>query len=377
MHAPQSSTISSPQSPADKWEVLRNLSAARVEYGLTDRDLNILQALISFHPGAELDLTKPLVVHPSNQSICDRLHGMASSTMRRHLARLVDTRVILRRDSPNGKRYARRYGGEKVAYGFDLSPLARRALEFENSARAAKVAEQSLKRLRETVSLMRRDLAALTIYGQNHAADALPWDAYEDMAILTARSLRRKLKMADLVDLEKRLAQALQEVKAITDPLFSEKMGTNDAQNGQHYQSSKKDTYESEEPLIETVLDPEQSETKAPPRVLNQSNPPDLKYVLVTCPEIQTFTQSPIRSWPEMIKAADSIAMMMGIAKSLWLETKNTMGPGLAATTLAAMLERYTEIRSPGAYLRKLTNKAATGTFSPGPMLRSLAMKAV
>lgn len=86
--------------PVSKWNVLRDLAVARHHFGLSDRDLSVLQALLSFWSGTELPADRALVIHPSNQTICDRLNGMANSTMRRYLARLVDAGLLLRRDSP-------------------------------------------------------------------------------------------------------------------------------------------------------------------------------------------------------------------------------------------------------------------------------------
>ena len=69
-----------PPSGANKWEVLRELAAGREVFGLTDRDMTVLQALVSFHQttilgGNESDL----VIHPSNRAICERLNGMPCS----------------------------------------------------------------------------------------------------------------------------------------------------------------------------------------------------------------------------------------------------------------------------------------------------------
>jgi len=41
-------------------------------------------------------------------------------------------------------------------------------------------------------------------------------------------------------------------------------------------------------------------------------------------------------------------------------------------TRMAAMLERFADIRSPGGYLRALFAKAKVGTFSCGPMIMAL-----
>ena len=71
---------------------------------------------------------------------------MAPATLRRHLAVLVDAGLIIRRDSPNGKRYARKDRGGEIAFafGFDLSPLVARAAEFASSAEAVREEERGV-----------------------------------------------------------------------------------------------------------------------------------------------------------------------------------------------------------------------------------------
>ena len=125
----------SPEATAHKWTVFRALCAAKLRLGLTERSLAVLDALLTFHP--ETVLTgDDLIVFPSNDQLALRAHGMAPSTMRRHLALLVDAGIIIRRDSPNGKRYARKSAGGSLshAFGFDLAPLVARAAEFETIA---------------------------------------------------------------------------------------------------------------------------------------------------------------------------------------------------------------------------------------------------
>ena len=62
----------------------------------------------------------------------------------------------------------------------------------------------------------------------------------------------------------------------------------------------------------------------------------------------------------------------MGISPDAWTKAQQEMGPEVAAITLAAMLQRISEIKSPGGYLRALTRKATDGAFSPGPMVMAL-----
>ena len=60
--------------------------------------LAVLSALLSFHRGKELADDDALIVFPSNAALSERAHGMAESTLRRHLAALVRAGLILRRD---------------------------------------------------------------------------------------------------------------------------------------------------------------------------------------------------------------------------------------------------------------------------------------
>lgn len=369
----------------NKWEILRELVAARLAFGLSDRDLAVLEALVSFHPGNLIGGNKDTpIVHPSNASICERLKGMASSTMRRHLFRLVETGLIARRDSPNGKRYARRYAGEKVVFGFDLTPLLARHSEICAAAEAARARDEHMTRLRETVSLMRRDLAGLATYGASLRPDMGLWDQLADLAALSARALRRRLEAGDLEAMKADLTLALDTARNVLEPrVKTEESSINPAENEQHLQNSNTDLHD---------LEPCLEKAKAAALVLNDEplDAPDgctgepepalpnipLGLVLSVCPEIHTYADEKIRHWHDLVRAADLIRPMMGISPSAWDEAKTLMGPEQAAAVLAAMLERFGDIRSAGGYLRSLSDKAAVGAFSCGPMIMALMRKA-
>lgn len=383
-----------PPNGVNKWEMLRELAAGRSAVGLSDRDMTVLQALVSFHPATLLGGNDAdLVVHPSNRAICERLNGMPCSTMRRHLAHLVQAGVIVRRDSPNGKRYARRYDDRKIAYGFDLSPLVLRFQEFCAAAEHIRACEQRLKRLREAVSLMRRDLAGLAEYGATARPDLRIWDGFSDMAVLAARALRRKLGQTELLEMKADLSQALDKARQILEPSETIDTSTTESRNEQHYQNSNIDSYDSElgfekakaaplgavsetgkhgvdEPDPDRESDPGQP-CSIPANDEKLPNIP-LALVLTSCSEIQTYAGSGIRHWHDLVRAADIVRPMMGISLSAWEEAKVEMGPEEAAVVIAAMLERFAEIRSHGGYLRHLTDKAARGGFSSGPMIMAL-----
>ncbi|WP_264214103.1 plasmid replication protein RepC [Leisingera thetidis] len=385
------------QSAVSKWDALRDLAAARKTYGLNDRDLSVLQALISFLPGTEVDPRPGVtVVHPSNRTICERLNGMPGSTMRRHMAKLVAAGILIRRDSPNGKRYVRRYQGERVAYGFDLSPLAVRFAEFADAAEAERALAARIKAVRETVSLMRRDLLNLALLGAAERPEISVWDQFQDLAQLTARDLRRKLGLAELAEIKARLAAAILDTKSHLQTLFAEEPGTSGSQNEHHYQSSKKDSFESEQavkpahgPNTESKDATGYAEKHSEERPVHReppSLPPEapapggpslpLRLILAACGEIQSYADGAIRHWTDLLRAADTVRPMMGISAAVWDEAKTAMGAAEAATVVAAMLERFSDIRSPGGYLRHLSAKAMSENFSSAPMVMALARKA-
>jgi len=375
-----------PPSGVNKWEALRELAAARIAFGLSDRDLSVLQALVSFHQATIVGGNhSETVVHPSNKAICERLNGMPCSTMRRHLANLVQTGFVVRRDSPNGKRYARRYGDEKIAFGFDLAPLAQRFVEVCEAAEAVRAAEERYKRLRSTVSLMRRDLAGLVDYGRSLRPDRAIWDQASDLCVLTARDLRRKLDFAELQQIESALSEALNAIRDLLEPVQSQDMSTNEVTNEQHYQNSNKDSYDFE-PRLEkaqgegSVSDPATAlvvEGGTDELVSVDNNLPriPLGLVLAACSEYRTYAERPVRHWHDLVRVADVIRPMMGVSPSAWEEAKQYMGPEEASVVILAMLERFGDIRSPGGYLRSLSAKAALGEFSCGPMIMALMRK--
>lgn len=368
-----------PARPVNKWELLRELSKAQAAFGVSERDLTVLQGLLSFFPDDALGGNAEMVVFPSNKAICERLNGMPCSTMRRHLARLVEAGLLQRRDSPNGKRYVRKHGEERVAFGFDLSPLYCQSEEIARAAEAVREAEERVRRLREVVSLMRRDLAALAEFGDEMQPGLGFWDQLRDKAALTARALRRKLSIEDLAAYRADLEALLDQARNIIDGPETEEMNTNDAQSERHHHNSNKESIDLEPALEksgaaagvpdvdtnEPVADVDEQDTRHLPKI-------PLHLVIAACPSLKTFYQGEIRHWHQLFVAACHVRPAMGISASAWEEAQRFMGPEQASIVVAAMLERFADIRSPGGYLRALTTKAAAGEFSCGPMVMAL-----
>jgi replication initiation protein RepC len=152
----------------------------------------------------------------------------------------------------------------------------------------------------------------------------------------------------------------------------SEDMSGNDAHNERHYQNSNTDPLlDSEQSLprrLEETPAPESKPMRAPVRAFS------LALVLQACPDITMYTKggSGIATWRDLINAAGVVRPMLGVSPSAWAEACGVMGDEQASIVLAAILQRDAMIRSAGAYLRNLTEKAREGQFSVGPMILAL-----
>lgn len=338
-----------------KWALFDDLRLARAALGVTDRDLTVLWAMLSFLPGPDLCDASGLVVFPSNAALSDRTHGMAESTLRRHIAALVAAGLVARHDSPNGKRYARRGrdGAVTVAFGFDLSPLLVREATIRQAAQAAREAAEAAAAAREVAVLALRDLRAM-----------LDWIGGDDAPALRARieglALRVRRRMAP--DAARALAEeakgAVAEAKS---SLCSGGMGGNADGDGRQHTESKDGFIDSDSAATSDDDDRSDDAATVP-----------LHLVVRACPDIALYATAPIRRWRELCGAADRVRPMMGVSRDAWDEARGVMGDPQAAMVLAAILQKSTRVRSPGGYLRQLTRAAARGRFRPGGMILSL-----
>ncbi|MBF9235695.1 plasmid replication protein RepC [Microvirga alba] len=363
-----------PEAIAEKWKVLDNLREAKDAIRVSDRALSVLNALLTFHQDATLTLGSELIVFPSNRALSLRSNGMTPATLRRNLASLVEAGLIIRRDSPNGKRYARKGEGGQIeqAFGFDLSPLVARAGEFEVLAKEARAQAKARYLLREEISLLRRDILKTIAIGLQEDL-AGPWAAYAERlrahGDMPPRNAGRELLEAVATELR---ALWREVDKCLTDSLKTEEMSANESQTERHYHNSNTNPFlDSENGLqkgLEETLAPE-SETTRPPL---KTYP--LSLVLQACPDIAMYTRGGvgISSWREFYAAAEVVRSTLGISPSAWAEACEAMGEEQACITVGAVLQRSEAIRSAGAYLRSLTERARNGQFSLGPVLMAL-----
>ena len=368
-----------PEATANKWLVFQDLCTAKLRLGLPHRSLTVLEALLTFHP--ETVLTgDDLIVFPSNDRLALRAKGMAPTTMRRHLAFLVDAGIIIRRDSPNGKRFARKTAGGSIsqAFGFDLAPIVARAAEFKSLAQDVDADQRALKYAREQISLARRDIVKLIAAGLEEGVPVpatgqgpSTWEAVHALYRTIAARIPRAGALAEIEPIAGELTGLAQRLVNILEThVKTLKVGANDRQTGRHIQNSNTNHPTELEPGLQESRAARVEPNRQPSDATERSYP--LGMVLKACPDLADYAKGGISSWRDFLAAAAVIRPMLAISPSAWEEAQTVMGEAAAAVVVACILQRATAIKSAGGYLRELTRKAETGQFSLGPMLMAL-----
>ena len=376
-----------PEKVVHKWQVLRAICAAKARVGVSERALAVLDALLSFHPETTLG-GEGLIVFPSNHQLSLRAHGMAPATLRRHLSALVNCGLILRRDSPNGKRFARKGQGGTIemAFGFDLAPLVARAEEFEAWAEEVRAEERALRLVRERITLCRRDIAKMIATGVEEAVPVggilskngggagqgiSSWADIHGLYRAIMDRIPRSGTLQELEPIAEELTLLAEEILGLLEThVKSTNMDANESQIERHIQNSNPNNLIALEPAFRERQGAKSEAHSEAVRSPQQDFP--LGMVLEACPDIGDYAKNGISNWRDFLVVAAMVRSMLGISASAWAEAQSAMGEIPAAIVVAAILQKATAVTSAGGYLRELTRKAAAGEFTIGPMLMAL-----
>ncbi len=322
-------------SPPDIWAVFRALRDARCIFGLKPGHIQTLQALLSFLRPGQGD-----TVFASNLEICRRVGGIDERTLRRHIDRFVDLDMIVRHDSPNRKRYrVSSRDGEVLSFGFSLSPLLQRAGEFLSAA-----AEQEEIR-REQIFLRKQILVGLA-----HIEGAEPGSPFAESA---RKAMRRKLTVVEYRSLLDQVTYQLGQMSTVVDVVISTKLPANDGQIVRHYSKSDKEKNESEEDENNLL--------------------PSVPTLTAACREAMAFSPTPLRTWDDVERHAQSLAPMMGIQLGTFHEASKRVGSMKAAIAVFILLQLGERIRNYAAYFHSITLGKKAAAFRPKAILEKLS----
>ena len=335
------------------------------QLGLKAADILLLDMLGAFSQEGDWAEDARPIVWPSNATLMTRT-GFSLSALKRRVRRLAEAGLIAFVDSPNGKRWGRRdrAGHITEAYGFDLTPLRARTLEFEALERQLQAEQERRSWLHRRITITRRSLQAdLDAAMMNHPL--AQWD--RPRALLAALLTRIPKRTSPLGLVETMLARLERLRGHIARRLHGNRL--------------EADTMRViSEPHIPTTNQPESVKNPAAETLfVEPASEISLTDIERVCPEFVSWGehfQDPPKDWPSLARLADALHAMIGISAPTWAAARATLGPHTAPAALALIFEKTCRgiVTAPDAYLRGLLRRAPRGELRLERSFRSERM---
>jgi replication initiation protein RepC len=343
-----SEVLSADNTIPERHIVVATLRNAAPRLGLSASVISTLDAMLSCLAPKRNHHT----VFASNATLTFRRNGISDRTIRRHAAALQEIGLLVRRDSPNRKRFTKHnsHEGKALRFGFDLSPLFARLHEI--AAMAAEVLRE-----REQIDYLRAKIRA--------AANAsLTENPNDETALNIFRILRRKLTLHDCEQILSDLPVTEVEAEGTDDQTsnLSTTMTASDGQFVRHHHKSNKEYIDKERVTLK-------KETPLP--ILDA--PITIPELLSACPEAAEFSLRKIETIHDVVAHARTLAPMMGISSQNYEAAHQRLGALRAAATVWAIMQFHDKIKAVGAYFRSITTGSKSEGFSPEKLIRRLA----
>ncbi|GAA5658229.1 hypothetical protein Brsp06_04613 [Brucella sp. NBRC 13694] len=350
-------------------------------------EAHLLVALINTAPSESYDKGGRPIVFKSNATLAFEI-GRSEGRVSRILSRLFDAGLVTMQDSGNYKRYPVRNGNGSIAdaCGIDLRVLIARFPEFDGMVRKAKAEKKSfnanLRRYRGAVRNLRYALASIEDLPARLRAliekrfarvlDAVGIASKASSAVLRratgliewiverAMQLPRRDQFSDRYE-DSTCPYAENDThKQITNP-YSLENSRGEMHSANAEQLNYPNTGFAGKRAFEKSLGHNSS-------ILNQpQHPPQalvgLQDLLRAIPALTTYGMSRPRTWAELARLAPPICRMAGISEDARRRAVDQMGEQAAAIAIAITLQKFDEqkVKSPGGYLRAMTERAAVG----------------
>ncbi|MDR7126680.1 plasmid replication protein RepC [Pseudotabrizicola sp. 4114] len=329
----------------DRFSLIEVIRKASTLLGLKAPVIGTLDALLSCLPPKR----SHNFVFASNATLAFKRNGISDRTIRRHITQLANAGLLMRSDSPNGKRFTKSdlSTGSILRFGFDLSPL------FKSYDQICAMAEDCTRQASH-ISFLRTKIRCAI-------ARTRELDEANSDTETALRALRRKLSAEELCNILDGFASDEENQATDTDADMSTKveMSATDGQNVRHHQNSKKE-----------LIDSDGAERVASAQ--SQGKEVTIRNLMEACNEAASYLQHPVESMADVIGHARTLAPMMGIDSAAYHAAEDRHGTIGTAVTVWSLLQLQGKIRKTGAYFRAITTGKRSQTFNPWALVKSL-----
>jgi replication initiation protein RepC len=364
-------------------QILAAFKRAAPSLGIAPRLRDAIDTLMAYTQPQDWEADSRPIVWPSNSALQEQL-GLCRRQVQYLIRALVDERLIVPVDSPTGRRWGRRHpvSGKIVeAYGFDLSPLAVRYLEFMTAAEQARQDREARARLRRRLTIARKAILQISEAASEADLPGRDWQQWAKDAACIAEDINSDAPLETLLravtDLETRRREGESRLKAAFVPEETAPLDAVDctpitttnqpsAENSATGKSDREQKKEGRTALPKSATHPDNRTPKAPITTNTEkmeTNPITPQFVLRVSPSLKPFIINSKPGWSDIVRAADWIRTDLGISRYAWIEACATMGRTTAAAAVAVIAAKSEEIDSAGGYLRGMTRRAREGTL--------------
>lgn len=310
-----------------------------------------------------------LLVWPSNDHLVSRT-GLNDRSIRRILAQLTELKLIVSKDSPNGKRFAiRNRAGDIIdAYGFDLTPIYARRGEWTAMLAEQKIMREIRKRAYDEVTVARR----ATEEAINALAQHFPTVDRSDLEKRYSELLGRT-PARSMTELPTGLLQGWQDLRNLAEETFYKtgNAGLLDRHIETYNGSSSESCTRGFHGKAETI----------PPKE-RPAEPLSPALIVEACPAINDYGR-PVRGIADIVAAGRYLRASLGAHESAWNEAVAELGPVGAAAAVVYVLQLYDDdvsaggsrIRNPGGYFRALIRMVKAGKLNLEMELQAMRRK--
>lgn len=370
--------------------LLGKLKCAAPYIGVSPAVLALMDALIPHSKPQDWLPGRVPLVWPRNETLSRKL-GVSVRQVQKTIRAAIEFGLMVPHDSPNGHRGGKRDAAGDIlwGYGFDLRPLGTRAAEFDAITAKGYAEDREIERLKRALSAARR--RARTLANAVLDADIDDVDAAREVE-LVRMALDHVKGSRDLDALIRCLAQVTSRVDAFqanVDAALEALNSGSDVENSsdrpvdsspkgerQFVHSTTTTQLETAHAVTSRSFANRSSEGWDIALLAPQSNVEadlerhgvDAKFVAKAAPELIWDLDPGPRAWGRLVSIAEGLTGQYAIGPHAWREACRLMGQrGAAAAVIATVAKSVSgEVRSPGAYLRGMTAKAAAGELNLG-----------
>jgi replication initiation protein RepC len=367
-------------------QLLAAFKSAAPRLGISPRLVHAVDYLFKFTFPQDWDETSRPIVWPS--ALEQQLDlGLSPSQVKETNRRLAELGLVTMKDSPNGKRYGRRFPNDQTgriveAYGFDLSLFAARHAEFVRLAQEEKAERRALGRLKRRRTIAHKGIIQILETAEEYGFDGDEWPTLSRETRDIVRALKNVERLdemeAGVASLERRWHAARERINQLLQAVNTGPMGPENRPYYYNYNPTKnlqEDTVIAAKgcsgvPEPPSLHPPASGDSEKPGQGRPSSPRTDrgmvhgisASEVVQLAPRLKGFLRHPNPTWPEIVDAADWIRTELGISKPAWNQACLAMGRDLAAIAIAIISAKEPgEIRNPGGYLRGMLAKHIAG----------------